>query len=493
MTDRKPNVLVLMSDQHSKRQLGCYGDKVVRTPNLDRLAAQVMLFLNAYTPSPVCSPGRASFMTGRRPSANRVWNNDQVLSSAIPTWAHSLGAAGYETALIGRMHFLGPDQRHGFERSPLAEFMAFYLGGAAQHKLGPPVFQTLPVATSSQERIAVELAGVGVTSYHAFDETVAAHVFDYLEEKAGDSDGRPFAAVAGFLLPHCPFFAPRELFDYYLEQVDVPQPTAEELERQPAIIKKIKKFQGIDEPLTEHQIRVARAAYFGMCEFFDQQVGRILKKLDDTGLGDNTLVVYTTDHGEMAGEHGCWWKSNYYEGAVGVPLIARLPQVIPAGRENPVICSYMDIGPTLIEMAGAQPLPVVDGHSLWTELRGRKDETRPAETYSELLGMREGVPSRMIRRGPWKLYKYHDDTPPVLFNLKQDPEELNDLGTDPLYDSIRSELLERLYDGWDPDYVLRESAAMERDLALVERWAVAVQSHPVDPVPEPKPEEIELR
>ena len=493
MTDRRPNVLIIMSDQHSKRQLGCYGDRLVRTPNLDRLAAEGMLFQNAYTASPLCVPGRTSFLTARLPSGNRVWNNDHILSSAIPTWAHSLGAAGYETALVGRMHLLGPDQRHGFERRPLAEFMGWYLGGEAIHKIGPSAFKELGAETSGGERIAVKVAGVGVTSYHGFDETVTDHLCDYLEEKAGQDAERPFAAVAGFMLPHCPFFAPKEMFDYYFDRVDVPRPTPEELERQPASIKRLKKLQGIDRPLTEHRIRVARAAYFGMCEFMDRLVGRMLKKLDDTGLSDNTLVVYTSDHGEMAGEHGCWSKSNYYEGSVGVPLIARLPGVIPAGIESPVICNYMDLGPSLIEMAGAEPLPAADGRSLWTELRGRKDETRPDETYSELLGRMEGVPSCMIRRGRWKLYKYHDDTPPVLFDLEDDPEELNDLGTDSGHESVRNELLKRLYDGWDPDYVLEESAAMRPGQTLVERAAVAVVPKPADPVPVPMPEQIELR
>ena len=137
----RPNILVLMSDQHSKRQLGSYGDSLVRTPNLDRLASEGMLFENAYCPSPVCVPSRMSFMTGRTPTGNRVWTNQHALHSGIPTWAHALGIAGYETALIGRMHFVGPDQRHGFERRPLGEYMAVHPGAPMQ---GEPVFQAIP-------------------------------------------------------------------------------------------------------------------------------------------------------------------------------------------------------------------------------------------------------------------------------------------------------------------------------------------------------------
>jgi choline-sulfatase len=150
----------------------------------------------------------------------------------------------------------------------------------------------------------VELAGVGRTIYQAFDDRAADAACSYLEEQAGRKGGRPFAAVAGFLLPHCPFVAPVELFDYYYERVDVPQPSWEEREREPRAIGRFKEIRDIDRPLPEERIRVARAAYFGMCEYFDQLVGRVLKKLEETGLNRNTLVVYCSDHGEMAGEHG---------------------------------------------------------------------------------------------------------------------------------------------------------------------------------------------
>ena len=444
MADDAYNVLIIMADQHSKRQLGCYGDALVRTPHLDRLAHEGMLFENAYTASPLCIPGRSSFMTARTPTNNRVWNNHQVLRSSIPTWAHSLGTAGYETTLLGRMHFLGPDQRHGFEKRPIGEYYA-HLPGAS--RLGAPLFKKVPESTSGQNRESVEMAGYGTTSYQACDRLVTDATCQYLEEQAGSGDRRPFAAVVGFMMPHCPFFAPKDLFDYYYDKVDVPQPTAEQLAAEPGPIKEFKRIRRIDEPLSEHQIRVARGAYYGMCEFVDQQVGRILDTLDTGGLAESTLVMYTSDHGETAGAHGCWWKSNYYEESVGVPLVARLPGVVPAGARNPVICSSMDLGPTLIEMVDASRLPRADGRSLWKELRGEKDETRPQETFSELVGDWGDVPSRMVRSGAWKLYDYALDTAPALFNLEEDPDEMNDLGSDPRYEAVRARLLQRVYDG----------------------------------------------
>lgn len=481
-----PNILVIMSDQHSKYQLGAYGDSLVRTPHLDRLASEGMRFTNAYTAAPLCGPSRMSFMTTRRPSANEVWNNSHILSSAIPTWAHALGAVGYETALVGRMHFVGPDQRHGFEKRPLGEYSAHHPGAA---RLGGPLFKDIPGSTSGQTRECVEIAGYGRTTYQAFDEMVAEAGVRYLREKAADR-ARPFAAVASFVLPHCPFFAPKELYDYYYERVDVPEPSASELANEPQAIKNFKKRRKIDAPLESERIRVARAAYYGLCEYFDAQVGRLLAALDETGLADDTLVIYCSDHGEMAGAHGCWWKSNYYEGSVGVPLIARLPSIVPAGEVNAAICNLMDIGATAIDVAAAEALPQSDGHSLWRLLQGCEDAAFSDETFSEMRTGAGEPASRMLRQGPWKIYKCHDDTPPVLFNLRDDPGELNDLGCDPAYGPLRARLLQRLYEGWDPDWVERRSTDLERDVRRIVDWGKVVLPSHEDALPVPDVEDV---
>ena len=466
-----PNVLILLSDQHSKHHLGCYGDPLVRTPHIDGLAAGGMRLDAAYCAAPLCVPSRMSFMTCRRPSANEVWQNHNVLSGAIPTWAHGMGAAGYETSLIGRMHFVGSDQRHGFERRPLGEYSAGHPGVPFR---GGPVFESIPTSTTGQSRVAVEIAGAGTTTYQAFDETVARAACRYLEERAGGGgDGRPFAAVAGFVLPHCPFVAPRELFDYYYDRVDVPpQPPAG---AQPQAVVNYRRRRGILEPLPEERVRVARAAYLGLCEHLDRQVGRILECLQETGLAPDTLVLYASDHGEMAGEQGCWWKSSYYEGSVGVPLVARLPGVVPAGTASGEICNLMDLGATMLEMAGVEPLPDSDGVSLWRVLQGEADSRRPGETYAEHGPTRGEAPSRMIRRGRHKLYKYADDTPPALFDLVADPGEARDLADDPAHAATRDELLRALYRGWDPAYVRRSCEQQARAMQVLNAWGAAVQ------------------
>ena len=278
------------TDQHSKAHLGCMGDGLVRTPHLDKLARDGVLCTNAYTPAPVCVPARMSFMTTRTPSGNECWLNRHILDSAIPTWAHALAPAGYETALIGRMHFVGTDHRHGFESRPIGEPSASPPGVsrvAAQ-------FKDIPGATSGQSRESIEIAGYGTTTYTAYDEAVAAKACEWLRERAAGDDDRPFAAVTGFVLPHCPFFAPKELFDYYFERVSVPAEECPPDEPQSAAVRRWRANRGMSVPLTPHQIRVARAAYLGLCEHLDAQIGTIMDTLEATGLAESTLVIYTS-------------------------------------------------------------------------------------------------------------------------------------------------------------------------------------------------------
>lgn len=400
----KPNILVIMTDQHSKNFLGCYGNRIVRTRHLDRLASEGMRFSSTYCPAPVCVPSRMSFMTGRTPSRNRVWSNRV---------------------------------------------------GCVTH------------------------AGRGKTTYQYFDEQRIPKACEYLRQHAKSPD-RPFAAVVGLTLPHCPFIAPKELYNYYAKRVDVPKIEPQ----QPATIRRFRKLRGILEPpLSEHQIRVARAAYYGLCEYVDLLIGQVLDCLDETGLAKNTLVVYTSDHGEMAGDHGCWWKSNYYEGSVGVPLIARLPGTIAPGAVSGAVSNLMDLGPTFAEVAGTR-MSSIDGCSLWPTMQGRHPESWKNETVSELYEV-----SRMVRSGKWKLWVYvdSDNLPPALFNLEDDPDELHDLGQDPKYADIREELLQRVYDDWDPELVRSGRAQALEDFRAISRWTQAVKPPAPDSMRIPPP------
>ena len=481
-----PNILVIMTDQHSKHFLGCADNDLVRTPNLDRLAAQGMRFTNTYCGAPVCVPSRMSFMTARTPSRNRVWGNHHILSSGIPTWAHALGASGYETALIGRMHFVGSDHRHGFEHRPIGEYSAHHPGMSVQ---GGNQWTKYSGITSGQDRAAVEIAGKGTTSYQWYDEQVTATACDYLAAHSNQAD-RPFAALVGYVLPHCPFVAPAELFDYYYDRVPIP-----EIEpHQPPTVQRYRAHRRILEPpLPAERIRVALASYYALCDYSDQLIGQVLDAVDKNGLTEHTLVIYASDHGEMAGAHGCWWKSCYYEGSAGVPLIMRQPGVIPEGTVSDAVCNLMDLGPTMIEVAGAQPLPNIDGRSMKSLLDGRPNEDWVDETFSELVDFQSGggdpLPSRMIRAGKWKYWEHGDPEglPPALFDLEADPDEINDLGQDPAYASLCEKLSTRLREHWDPEFDLREALDGKAAHDTIAAWGKAVQPDCEETLPAPDP------
>ena len=341
----RPNILFLLSDQHSPRVMGCAGDPTVRTPHLDALAESGVMFENAHCGSPLCVPSRMSMMTGRHCSDIDVWTNSCFLSSNIPTFCHSLGAAGYENLLAGRMHFMGADQMHGFHRRLIGDVGSYAIGGPG------PNFINIPRAGCGMDRACVEVAGPGRSTYQAYDDAVLEACEQYLTQRAHDGGDRPFFLTAGFVLPHCPFVAPKKLYDYYYENLPLPQMPEGYFADMPPAMQKWREERGIHD-LSEEEIRAARAGYYGLVEYFDGIVGRLMARLEATGLLDNTIVIYSSDHGESAGENGLWWKGQFYQSSVGVPFIVSAPGRFPAGLRRRENISLLDLGPTCPRQPG---------------------------------------------------------------------------------------------------------------------------------------------
>ena len=451
-----PNILLIMSDQHSPRLLGCTGNEVVRTPALDRLAARGVCFANNHCANPLCVPSRMTFLTSRHSSDIRVWTNRCRLQSDIPTFVHHLVNAGYETVLCGRMHFNGPDQRHGFERRIIGDIS--------------PQLGHIPTYTAGQTAAGVKVAGPGRTAYTRYDEDVTQVACQFLESLDKNPGNQPFFMTVGYVLPHCPFIAPKRLFDEYLEKIDVPQLPQRYHDSLHPFMKSWREHRGVDE-LTEEHIRIARAAYYGLVTFMDELIGKLLSTLADTRFADNTLILYTSDHGEMAGEHRMWWKSSFYQDSVGVPLIFSLPGQFAEGRTITDVTSLLDIGPTLADLAGAEPMFGIRGRSLRGFLAGDgKVPDWHNTAFAELGGLQNDPPARMIRRGNWKLNYFHGYDRPQLFNLETDPGEWNDLADDPDYSRIRDALLVEVSADWSGETVLRTLETAQNDDRVLEEF-----------------------
>ncbi len=465
-THDRPNVLILLSDQHSPHVLGCYGDTVVRTPWLDGLARKGTIFENNYCASPLCVPSKSSLLTGLHPYENRTWANSDILPSDVSTFAHSLGATGYETTLIGHMHFCGPDQQHGFEKILLGSPNPQY------PNCKPFLPSELMVGATCDSHAGVALAGPGRTAYGVFSEDVAKATAEYLRQRAGKQE-RPFCAMAGFLLPHPPFICPKQDWDYYLDRVVVPSVPPDYFNRLHPAVQLWRNHRGIDK-VTPEETRRARAAYYGMVTELDRQIGIVLDALEETGLDKDTIVIYTSDHGEMAGENGMWWKMNMYEGSVSVPLIIACPNRLPADRRVKQITSLVDVRRTLELLAGAGQVQIGGGRNLVPLIHGETGGW-VNEAFSEFPMTPYNEPAmRMIRQDQWKLVHF-EGYRPQMFNLESDPHELHDLGDDPAYAAVRARLSARVLETWNIAEIERVMQSRRPHRQMIDRWSMVVK------------------
>lgn len=463
----RPNVLLIMSDQHSPHALG-HRDPNLQTPVLDELAREGTRFSAACTPCPLCVPARASFVTSRFPHEIGVNTNDDALGSHEPTFAHALAAAGYDTALIGRMHFLGHDQWHGFARRLVGDIGSQHLGRT--NPLGP--FTT----NSGTQLAAIRNSGAGVTGHQLFDDRVTEAAVAELQRwhrHRGAGQAAPFLYVVGLHLPHSPYRAPREAFDRYR---DTPLPPREPVSEMSDYARRYHAHCRLHEASEADEQR-ARAAYCAMVSETDRRVGIILAALRQLRLDDQTIVIYTSDHGDHAGEHRLWWKESFYEASVGVPLIVRGPG-IAADRCVTAPVSLLDMGPTLTDLAAAPPLPLARGKSLWPLLQGGPaDADRPV--FSQLAPGGFSVASRMVRMGRLKLIHYdHDELRDELYDLQADPDERRNRIDDPALASPREALRARLKDhDWCAATVRQAVDRSRANAELLKRW-----THQVDPL-----------
>jgi choline-sulfatase len=457
----RPHIIFILSDQHHRRVAGFAGDPIVRTPNIDRLAATGVVCRNAYCASPLCVPSRMSLLAGQHISSTECTSNATCLRSDRATFVHSLAVAGYETVLAGRMHFVGMDQRHGFATRLVGDITATILGGQST-----PYGEVLRGLSGQNGRV-VQRNGPGRSSLIAYDEAVTAGACEYL--RAYNSDA-PLLMTIGHYGPHCPYVCPPELFDYYYERLEnppVPEGFADAVH--PAVRQWYANRKM--EVVGPEDIRRARAAYYGLVELLDRYVGDILSAVDASLGLENCLVIYGSDHGDMIGENGLWWKSNMYEGSVGVPLIWSAPGRLPQGRELNQLVSLLDVAPTLIGLGQGTALPEMHGRDLLPVLVGDAPEDHDRAIVSMYGGMLSwDEVNAMVRQGDWKLVEHDGYEQPQLFNLADDPREQNDLGTASGQSQRIAALRRHLSPYWDPAHLRRIGEQGRRHFKILTEW-----------------------
>ena len=474
-----PNLLYIHSDQHSPYVAGCYGDPLVETPHLDALAERGVVFDNTYCPSPICVPSRMSMLSGRYPCDNQVWTNSHILDSGIPTFAHAMGAGGYHPVLIGRMHSVGPDQLHGYAERLVGDHGPNQPGGKG-------VDHGQLSGTAGPGRISLRLSGHGQSAYQVHDEDVTAATVDYLNRlgvaKRAGQVAEPFSLSVGFMLPHQPFVARLQDYRYYYENITPPQTPEPFGDHLHPHIKHWRQACEIEE-VSEEETRRARAAYWALVHRMDALIGQIIAALRENDLEENTLILYTSDHGEQVGEHGLWWKQTFYEDSVKVPAILAWPGRLPAGTRCDRVISSLDLNATMLDALGCPALPHSRGRSLLPLLADPQNAEWDDVVFSEFCQdaagaggpfSEVGIFQRMIRRGPWKLNYYHGQ-PCQLFDLQADPRERCDLAADPAHQETLAALKTEVLDGWDPEWIAARMAALRADRSILAMWGRTVQ------------------
>ena len=460
MQKARPNIVVIMADQLAPHFTGAYGHKVAKTPHLNALAARGMRFDAAYCNSPLCAPSRFSFMSGQLISRIAAYDNASEFRASVPTFAHYLKALGYRTCLSGKMHFVGPDQKHGFEDRVTTDIY-------------PSDFAWTPDWEAHDERIdkwyhnmqTVKESGVAQTTFQIdYDDEVgfAARrwLFDVARERAHDHRS-PFALVASFIHPHDPYVARPEWWNLYSDdEIDLPEYVLEADEQDPFSRRVMDGIEASIVPLTQEEVVRARRAYLANVSYFDSKIGQLVQTLEEIGELDNTIVIVTADHGDMLGERGLWYKMNFFEQSARVPLVMAGPGIVQGVAGN--ACSLVDLLPTFLDIAGADQSILgepIDGRSLMGLAQGRSDDRD--EAIGEYCAEMTPYPVFMIRRGALK-YIHCDPDPPQMYDLAADPLEKVNLATDPAYKEKAAAFAQEVAERWDSEKLRSDVMATQK-------------------------------
>ena len=459
---KRPNILFIQVDQLNPLSLPAYGNKVVQTPNIDAIAAQGAVFENAYCNFPLCAPSRFSMATGSLCSVNRAYDNAAEMGAEFATYAHYLRERGYRTTLSGKMHFIGPDQHHGFEERLTPD-------------LYPADFSWVPNWESEGKRDtndprSVLIAGVCERSLQIeFDEEVTFQAKRHLFDMARSADNRPFFLQVSYTHPHEPYLCQKEYWDLY-EGVDIPLPTVPAMKREkhdPHSVRVLDSFGMLDHVFANDDILRARRAHYGAISYVDKMVGEIVQTLKSGGCYDDTVIVFAADHGEFLGERGMWFKKHFYEPSLRVPLIITGPGI--AQQRVSELASLVDLLPTFNGLADGKTWkpdnPDLAGADL-TAYLGKPAEGAERTIYAEYLAESTPGPIYMIRRGKHKFIGSSHD-PELLFDLETDSDEMANLALDNAHGSVVADFKTEVESKWDDEGLKRRIVESQRRRARV--------------------------
>jgi len=464
----KPNILLIMCDQMVAQLTGAYGHPVVQTPNLNRLVEEGVRFDNAYSSYPICVPARASLKTGKYISRIGTYDNGAMFPADQPTLCHYLSIAGYDTVASGKLHFIGPDQLHGFEKRLTTDFH-------------PSDFNFLPPrpkggfkdrAGYHAQPIAIDYVTAGVRQWSAamdFDEETQFRALEYLRAKRSQYTGtlqkelpprdeRPFFMQVSYCYPHEPFHVTQELWDIYEgKDIELPEIPGDLADYEHPMDQMLNAYHGTHRVNLndEEALYNMRRAYYGLITFIDRKVGELLQALEDYGLKEDTLVVFLSDHGDMLGERRMIQKRSFYEYSARIPWIMSYPPLWKGGITVKEPVSIVDVMPTILEFAGVEKEKVlpIDGKSVIPLVEGERDEERTV--FSEIHAGGTTMTCFMVRQGDFK-YIHTTGYVPQLYNLAEDPKEWHNLAGNPEYQEIENKLHNLIMANFNPDHIERD-------------------------------------
>lgn len=457
MKTKPQNLIVIMSDEHNPKIMGCAGHPIISTPNLDALAARGTRFTSAYTTSPVCVPARAAFALGKYIHQIGFWDNADAYDGSLPSWHHVLRESGHEVVSIGKLHFNKSGEDHGFSE----EQIPMHILDGKGDLLGL-VRDDIPRRGGAKKMAA--MAGPGESTYTLYDRDICARAQVWLRENATRQHDKPWVLFVSFVAPHFPLTAPPEhYYRYFNQKLPMPKLYAREERTQHPYLNDYRNSFCYDDyfesPADVHR---ALSGYFGLVSFFDEHVGKITKVMSELGLDETTDVIYTSDHGDNLGARGLWGKSTMYDEIAGVPLIVAGPS-FPVGRVINTPVSHVDAFPTILAAAGESVEALKNTHP-GVSLIDLANGAQPERTVlSEYHGMGSSTGAYMIRMDKYK-YVHYVKYPPQLFDLEQDPDEIDDLSAKPEMAAVLQACRQKLFAMLDPVEVDTRAKARQAEL-----------------------------